>query len=650
MTTWVDRITADFHPEFSSLWVVSDPDEILLTPQVSHVLASRQIAIIPYRDPLSFRLLYETELRQAAGRASAIIHVRGDAKQAVPWDVLSRARFASLSIPELFGDLDPSAVRGIGTERYDDLWEVMQSRPSKTTLGPVATKDFLLTHLYRLVPGLLRHIEDFWNACFDLFFRDEVLPLALARHLADVAVLPPDVNVQAAAVLLSERAVFLDRVQRDWDTFTLAMQSEVSPPANAIPFAVTRIRNSIDSMVLDGVIRPTPVAAMPSSVPAWVRIGMVPDEAAARRLAERKLEALEDDIPTDDADFKTWLRFAERQAEAIAELHTSPMRQPEWEEAVRRVAKLADDSFFRWLGRDYDTLSSNSYASSPSIVHHIAPHMAHLRALGEQLQALIVMDGMALDQWLLVDRHMRARRPDLLLDARACFAWLPTLTGVSRQSIFAGDQPRSFASSIGSTATENISWKRFWANENLGDKEVFYARSLGQPGSCRPVLDGPIAERTPVVGLVVDTIDGILHGETFGKRSIARRIEEWLGFAELDMLVDGLIDAGYQIYITSDHGNVDLRGIGIPAEGALAQERGERVRIYDNEELRRKSLASIPGTMLLQPRGLPENYHPLFAPYGGGFLHSQNTAVSHGGTAIEEVVVPFIRVSRKNVQ
>ncbi|RYG98504.1 MAG: BREX-3 system phosphatase PglZ [Alphaproteobacteria bacterium] len=273
--------------------------------------------------------------------------------------------------------------------------------------------------------------------------------------------------------------------------------------------------------------------------------------------------------------------------------------------------------------------------------------MAHRRNLGAMRQALVVMDGLALDQWLLIERRLRSRRPDLLIDTRACFAWLPTLTGVSRQAIFAGEQPRAFAKSVGNTAGEPLGWRRFWENENLDANDVYYAKGLGQPGSCRGVIDGPIADGVEIIGIVVDTVDRILHGETFGKRSMRRRIEEWLTFGEWDLLVDRLIAADYQIIITSDHGNVEAVGMGVPVEGSLAEERGERVRIYDSEVLRQRYLASNSGTKALQPGGLPESYRPLFAPYGCAFLPTQTTAVTHGGTAMEEVIVPFVRVSRK---
>ena len=87
--------------------------------------------------------------------------------------------------------------------------------------------------------------------------------------------------------------------------------------------------------------------------------------------------------------------------------------------------------------------------------------------------------------------------------------------------------------------------------------------------------------------------------------------------------------------------------MGRPSEGSIAEERSERVRIYDSEALRQKSLTIITGSRVLQPGGLPETYKPLFAPHGRAFIPEGRRAVVHGGTSLEEVIVPFVRISRK---
>lgn len=192
-----------------------------------------------------------------------------------------------------------------------------------------------------------------------------------------------------------------------------------------------------------------------------------------------------------------------------------------------------------------------------------------------------------------------------------------------------------------------MAWRRFWLNEGLLEKQVFYAKGLGRPRSCDDIIGGPVADGTEVIGLVVDTVDELLHGELFGKHEFVGRIDHWLALGEWDRLVHSLIDADYHIYVTADHGNVDAVGMGRPSEGSIAEARGERVRIYDSEALRAKSSTTIASSRILQPGGLPHTYKPLFAPHGRAFISDRRRAVVHGGTSLEEVIVPFVRISRK---
>ncbi|WP_333885415.1 BREX-3 system phosphatase PglZ [Sphingobium yanoikuyae] len=647
MSAWSDHITAPFQPEFAALWIVSDPDEILLTPSVADVLLERGIETVTYRDPLAFRLFYETRILQHDNDGRFIVRISGDAGQIIPWDVLHAARREAVSIPELFSDMDAATVRAIGPDRYDDLWQIVSSRAGMSRMGPSATRDFVAANIYRVVPDLLRRPSDIWEQAFDVFFRGVPLPPLIARHVATKACRPDGMTVDDAAAILSDRATFIDRVQRDWDRFARSVSQGDEPEADVIPFTLAGIRINLDSMVLDGTIAPTKVDAIPQSVPAWMQIGMVRDEQSARQLAAKRIERLRDDVPPAGSGHGTWLHFAERYSEVVEDLRTSASSVDETPDALTELGPIIDDAFFTFLASSFDGLGSNSFATAPSIVHQIAPHMAHRRNLGERRQALVVVDGLALDQWYMLERRLRRDRPDLLIDSRSCFAWIPTVTGVSRQAIFAGDQPRSFAKTLGSTSAEPNLWKRFWSNEGLPDKHVVYARGLGAKGSSDAALSDAVADGVEVIGVVVDTVDEMMHGELFGKKSLTSRIEHWLDFGEWTRLVSLLIDGGYRIYLTADHGNVDVVGMGRPSEGVAAEERGERSRIYDSDALRQKAAVSIDGSRLLQPGGLPETYKPLFAPTGKGFISNGRQAVVHGGTSIEEVIVPFVRISRK---
>ena len=111
-------------------------------------------------------------------------------------------------------------------------------------------------------------------------------------------------------------------------------------------------------------------------------------------------------------------------------------------------------------------------------------------------------------------------------------------------------------------------------------------------------------------------------------------------------LLDLLLDAGFAVYLTSDHGNVEAAGIGRPAEGVLAAVRGERSRIFPTESLRDSLHGRFPAAIAWPPLGLPPDFYPLLAPARGAFVGAGETVVSHGGISLEELIVPLVQIRR----
>jgi len=135
-----------------------------------------------------------------------------------------------------------------------------------------------------------------------------------------------------------------------------------------------------------------------------------------------------------------------------------------------------------------------------------------------------------------------------------------------------------------------------------------------------------------------------------GSAGMHNQIRQWAQQGFLASLLTLLTQAGYTIYLTSDHGNIETTGCGKPNEGAAADLRGERVRIYPNEELRAKTqMTNFPNSLAWNPTGLPANYFPLIAPNRQAFIAYGEKTVAHGGIDLEEVIVPFVKVKTRTV-
>jgi len=93
---------------------------------------------------------------------------------------------------------------------------------------------------------------------------------------------------------------------------------------------------------------------------------------------------------------------------------------------------------------------------------------------------------------------------------------------------------------------------------------------------------------------------------------------------------------------------VEATGFGYPKEGVLADTKGERVRIYSDDILRNQVSGKFPESIKWPQIGLPENYFPLLAPNRKAFISDNKQTVAHGGAALEEVIVPFVHISKKS--
>ena len=175
------------------------------------------------------------------------------------------------------------------------------------------------------------------------------------------------------------------------------------------------------------------------------------------------------------------------------------------------------------------------------MVHHIPRFLRHRRAAGETKVALLVFDGLAFDQWVQIRERLIASTKRFAFDEGTSFAWLPTVTSVSRQALFSGLKPREFDDSIDRTDKEETLWKTFWQNEGVNPNDVMYRRALRQVDQLG-ALESDLKDRRPkVLGLVIDEVDDRLHKER-SKKDVAMWIGNWLATGFVDRLFSMLLD------------------------------------------------------------------------------------------------------------
>lgn len=316
--------------------------------------------------------------------------------------------------------------------------------------------------------------------------------------------------------------------------------------------------------------------------------------------------------------------------------------------SFRAAHRLLEQHFQEWMIAHYGSLYSLSYLPRPVMVHQIPRYMAYRLGVHETKKlAVVVVDGLAMDQWTIVRQEMSSRQ--WTIEEFSLFAWVPTLTSISRQSIFAGDPPFFFGQSLGTTRKEEQHWLRFWEDRGRKGEAVYVCQGTLEDDDAfaKRAIEKASQARCKVAGIVVGTIDQMLHGVVTGTDGMHAAVRHWAKRGALCRLLDDFLDCGFEVIVTADHGNVEGVGIGKPNVGATAEERGERVHVFSDALLRSKVAEKHPGSLEWPIIGLPDDYLALIAPPLRAFVGERQRTVAHGGICIEEVVVPFVIISKR---
>ncbi len=665
MTSWRDAVLREFTPQVARLTLVADPDGLLLDEGILEGIRDRGFDLIEFDDHVAFRFAYESRYRSAWDRGEAtdlVVVLRSSFAdlQSLPFDLLQAGRRLAFSLGDLFPNLCTWVVAALDRADLDALWAA-QTRSAPGVLGENATKDFILRNVFAVAPELILEPSDLLRVLLRRHYRARQLPSLFDERFVVLLRHSGRFNEWPLERLVPDRTAFFRFLQERWPTFVervAASRGGSSEPVGAfglglagpaeLPFDHDDVRVYIDDLFAEGLLQPIEHPASAALSSHWTSIGLIADAA---RDAERRLRALvtavRETIPGSDARHQEWLAFAHRWAQLKLTEHTGAFMEVAGalQGELQPLGADVQSAFVGWVLNRYAGLH-NQPARPPVMVHHIPRALAIDRETTGAKVALIVVDGLALDQWLGLRAMLLARDPSLAFTDGSVFAWVPTLTSVSRQALFSGRAPLYFPSSLFTTDKEPQAWQQFWADNGMVQGGVAYLKGLGDTGSLDRVQEVVERHGTKVVGLVVDMVDRIMHGMELGSRGMHNQIRLWAEQGYLAALLELLLDRGFHVYLTSDHGNIEATGCGRPGEGSLADVRGERVRVYPDRSLRELTARSYPGALAWPGIGLPEGFHALLAPTGLAFVREGERVVAHGGVSIEELIVPFVKIER----
>ena len=662
MSSWRDAILTDFAPNVSKLTLVADSDSLLTEEKLALELRGRGFDLIEFNDPVEFRYAYESKYRSIwdLGEHSdlvVILRLQDAELESLPYDLLQAGRKLSFNLGDLFPNLSYPVIEELDRSLLDALFEA-QRKSALDRMGDNATKDYILRHVFGIAPELIANEVELLRALLRLHYGKLQVPLMLAERLIQVLKSHDEFKTWPLFEIVLDDEAFFAFLQERWPLFICSLGSakEVRedsreyglkyPGPDHLPFDHQDIKIYIDNLFLEGRLTPVEARDIEVDVRSWVRCGISMAGVYDQDLRVSRLFGLvEEELPTPEARYADWTSFALKWAELSSLVHCG--NSTEYQTRLREIGDDLNTTFAGWLADHYSSLI-NLPPTHPAMVHHVLRRLARdIDDSGSSRAALIVVDGLALDQWVTIRQLLQQQDVNLVMRESATFAWIPTLTSVSRQSIYSGKPPLYFPSSINSTNSEEKLWKQFWEGHGLSRLDVVYQRGLGD-GDASSVLDSAIhPAKTRVVGLVVDKVDKIMHGMQLGSAGMHNQIKQWCQSGFLAALVGQLLDYGYEVWLTADHGNIQCDGRGRPSEGVIAETRGERVRVYPTPELRSQVSGYFRFAHEWQPVGLPAGYFPLVAGGRDAFVNPGVAIVGHGGIAIEEVIVPLVKFERR---
>ncbi|BCW97493.1 MAG: alkaline phosphatase [Armatimonadota bacterium] len=665
--SWRDQILSEFTRQVAPLTLVADPDGLLLEEGVLEGIRERGFELMPFEDHVAFRYAYESKFRSRWDRGEEtdlVVVLRSPSSDldALPYDLLQAGRKLSFNLGDLFPNLSYPVVAALDRSCLDALFHA-QTKHAPGQLGDNATKEFVLRYVFEIAPELIKEPKDLLRVLLRRHYQGTRVPPILDERFIELlrqngrfddwpleAIIP---DPQAFFAFLQERwPVFLDSLSKPRDGAVLEEAAHygfkfVGPPL--LPFDHDDVRVYVVNLFIEGLLQPTPHEQSESLAGSWVAYGInfSPEENRRRRV-EGLLESVEKTIPTADARYDEWLHLAYRWAELVALALELDSTLPDGcRERLGTLRSRMDSALTDWVMKRYASLI-NLPPAPPVMVHHIPRFLA--RSLGDDPHAkvaFLLVDGLSLDQWVAVREVLAELDSTLRFRDRAVFAWIPTITSVSRQAAFAGKPPIYFPASIHNTDREAGLWTKFWIDQGLTQHEVAYAKGLGD-GDLDQVSELVSQPQLRVVGLVIGTVDRIMHGMELGSVGMHNQVRQWARRGLLRNLLRLLQTQGFQVYLASDHGNIEARGVGRPDEGAVADLRGERVRVYSDPNLRAQIKKRFPESLEWPSVGLPEDYLALIAPNRAAFVRAGETLVGHGGISVEELLVPLVQIDRRD--
>jgi hypothetical protein len=615
--------------------ILNDPNQIVSNDdKILKQISEMGFEIHTFSDSLSLRFFIENKKLELGNDFKLIILYNKNQNHTefeIPFDILqeciSNGGIVSFSLDNIFPKLTISVVETLDSKYFDKLFiECLSVYDLK---NDAETKEFLLQKIFGISSDTFSNDSKLLiRNLLDLHLSGNILPKILSDYLLDKSKKNPNFENWPLEKIISNSDSFFKFLQNEWEKTIIAKK------IISIPFDDSTIYNHLDNLFFTGKL--TLVDTEIQDHPEWMKVGIQNfDEKIRLMKLEEHLKTIYLELGKLDesSQYTQWQNLSLNWASLYSKCYFQNSL-----ELIENITREIDEKFSCWIDQKYKLLH-NTISDSPIMVHKIFDYLNKQKQYSKI--ALIVMDGMSLSQWQIIKEILKKSKPKIKDETSAIFAWIPTVTSISRQSIFSGYIPYQLKESLLTTSKEEKYWQKRWVDDgNLRKDQIFYKTNT-KVWNENEFEDIPFDSKD-VLGLVINTIDEKMHSSKGGMKDLLGQIKEWSENSKFFDFLDKLHENKFKVFLTSDHGNIEGTGIGEP-KADFADERGRRVRIYSNEDSMNNTNQKI-DSEIWWPNMVGSDYHFLLARKNNAFSKLGESVVTHGAKSFQEVMVPFVKL------
>ena len=583
MSRWFETIIQKVTPSTNKPIIVIDSQKYLEIAEVQDRLIQEDYKLIFVEPGIQVRMKYELEVKD---REKTILVITG--KYSLVDDMKESAFIVELKPKEVFRNFDENAITGLS---YNAL-STIDSIRFYEELSYDDTVRFLLENLYGVDFQAWQHNKS----------KERCLAILISVYTNK-----EKPNKAINDFLESMGKPYFGKKVRDFIDHTKLIDYINTLNNSDINLENPMLAKELSNLKISGAIEHFAESIKQQDL---------------KKLANEILEYLSERIKSIGDQYKDWFEIAPK----LGELGyiCFEVQDPNIQSKYFEILNTINNRFQIFINNHYESLFSMSGLRHPITIDKVQDYIA-ANTKNSKI-AFIVIDGMNYWQWTNLKHKLE--NLGLSIEDKPTLSWLPSITAWARQSIFAGKKPDLSIDN----RSEGELFKNYWTTKHhKAPYQVSYESVKTEQKITIPSSD------ITVSGFVTNGLDDLMHGNIMGYEQLYLNTNLWIEKSGICESVKDLRNAGFEVYISTDHGNIEAElNLKVTAgQKSLMHSKSKRFVQFDTEE-QAESFIKINKNYMLGKKDKSVFFRDI-----NGFGTSGEKVITHGGSHILELLIPL---------